>query len=222
MKIIKPYYEIITPLRSNHGGEVIIKRITNAARVCYKSEGKSNFDSDKKLVENLIDNGHEAMLEHASVTVKFVVDRGVSHELVRHRLASFAQESTRYCNYTQEKFGSEITFIKPCFFDDTRPEYAEQKKYTEWYTACWKAEDSYFNLLAAGATPEQARDVLPMSVKTEVVMTANMREWRHFFALRAVQVTGKAHPQMVEVAVPLLREFASCIPVVFDDLIEKL
>lgn len=211
MKIIKPYYEILTPI----DGKDILKTIERIARVCYKSEDKISEGSAEKLVSALIKSGHEAMLEHFSFSAKFVVDRGISHELVRHRTASFAQESTRYCNYSKDGFDGEITVIEPCFL-----EYGSDG-YSTWKFACSTAEDAYFELLDWGCTPQQARDVLPTSLKTEVVMTANLREWRHFFKLRAADATGAAHPQMKEVAVPLLEHIKSLIPIVFDDITVK-
>lgn len=208
MKAIKAY----TQIYNNFDSQKIIEKIEQVARTCYKSEGKIQKGSAAKLVAGLIKLGHEAMLEHASVTVKFVVDRGISHELVRHRLASFAQESTRYCNYSKDDFGSEITFIIP--------DYLEYKSegWSIWKEAMKQAEDSYFKMLDFGLSPQQARAVLPNSLKTEVVMTANLREWRHFFKLRALGTTGKPHPQMLEVAIPLLEDMKNLIPVVFDDL----
>lgn len=154
----------------------------------------------KSLWKNLIKRGHEAMLEHSSLSVKFICDRGVSYELVRHRMASFAQESTRYCNYSQDKFGKELIFIKPKFFKEGTDSY----KY--WENAMADAEIYYFSMLDFGCTPQEARSVLPNSIKTEVVMTANYREWRHFFWLRAARKTGSAHPQMEELTVPLLKK----------------
>lgn len=211
MQAIKAY----TQIYKDFDGQKILQKIEAAARTCYKSEGKIQEGSAEKLVAGLIKSGHEAMLEHASVTVKFVVDRGISHELVRHRLASFAQESTRYCNYSKDDFGSEITFIIP--------EYLEYKSegWNIWKESMKQAEDAYFKILDFGLSPQQARAVLPNSTKTEVVMTANLREWRHFFKLRAIGTTGKPHPQMLEVAVPLLEDFKQMIPVVFDDLVVK-
>ena len=153
-------------------------------------------------------NPLEIMVHH-NVTVKFIVDRGVSHEIVRHRTASFCQESTRYCNYSKDKFGNEITVIKPFFWD----EYS--KAYTYWRGACAIAESDYFSLLKCGATPQEARSVLPNSLKTEVVMTANCECWHHFFELRTPQA---AHPQMREVAIPLLKDFQINIPTLFDDI----
>ncbi len=208
MKVIKPYAEIIGDI---DGGEVL-KKIERIGRVCYKSEGRIGEDTAEKLVANLIKRGHEAMLEHYSVSVRFVVDRGVSHEIVRHRVASFAQESTRYCNYGKDDFGNEVTFILPNYLE------VGTKPYRIWANSMQVAEDSYFALLGEGLPPEQARAVLPVSLKTEIVMTANLREWRHFFKLRAVGVTGKPHPQMLEVAVPLLDLIKKTIPIVFDDL----
>lgn len=209
MQAIKPY----TQIYKDFDGQKVLQKIEAAARTCYKSEGKIQEGSAAKLVAGLIKSGHEAMLEHASVTVKFVVDRGISHELVRHRLASFAQESTRYCNYSKDEFGSEITFIIP--------DYLEYKSegWNIWKESMKQAEDAYFKMLDFGLSPQQARAVLPNSLKTEVVMTANLREWRHFFKLRALGTTGKPHPQMLEVAVPLLEDMKNLIPVVFDDLV---
>ena len=207
MKIINASAEILTPITGDE-----LQRIEYAGRTCYKSEDKITEGSAKKFVENLIKRGHEAMLEHSSLSVKFICDRGVSHELVRHRLASFAQESTRYCNYSKDKFGNELTFIKPIFLEEGSDSY----KY--WENAMADAEIYYFSMLDSGCTPQEARSVLPNSIKTEVVMTANYREWRHFFWLRAARKTGPAHPQMEELTVPLLKEVVNKIPYVFDDI----
>lgn len=198
---------------SDVNGQGILKKIEIIARTCYKSEDLIKEGSAEKMVARLIENGHEAMLEHCSVTVKFVCDRGISHELVRHRLASFAQESTRYCNYSNEKFNSEITFIKPLFLADG------SQGLEIWEKAMQTAEQSYFDLLEWGCTPQEARSVLPNSLKTEVVMTCDLREWRHFFKLRAAGTTGKPHPQMLELTLPLLIKMKELIPVVFDDII---
>lgn len=205
MKIINASYEFITPI----DGNVILKRIEQAGRVCYKSEDNITDESAIKFAQNIIKRGHEAVLEHCSFTVKFIVDRGVSHEIVRHRVASYCQESTRYCNYSKDKFGNEITVIKPCFWDEGT------NFYVDWKSAMRMAEAHYFELLAQGATPQEARAVLPNSLKTEVVMTADIREWRHFFKLRT---SLAAHPQMREVAIPLLKECQEKIPVLFDDI----
>ena len=208
MQVIKAGYEILDTLN----GEEILKKIERVARVCYKSEDKICDGSAERMVRALIKRGHEAMLEHFSFSVKFIVDRGVSHEIVRHRVASFAQESTRYCNYGKS---GDVTFIKPCFWESGEN---TAYFYEDWKDQCERAEKSYLYLLELGATPQEARAVLPNSLKTEIVMTANLREWRHFFKLRAVGVTGKPHPQMLEVAIPLLKELQEKVPVIFEDL----
>lgn len=207
MKIINASYEILTPSTGNE-----LKAIELAGRTCYKSEDKITDTSAKKFVKTLIKNGHEAMLEHAFVTVKFICDRGISHELVRHRLASFAQESTRFCNYSGDKFGNELTFIKPCFWDE-----GSDMLYM-WKIAMQNAEDMYVHMIKSGAAPQEARSVLPNSIKTEVVVTANFREWRTIFKQRAVGTTGKPHPQMEELMVPLLRECVNLYPDLYDDI----
>lgn len=215
MKIIKPYYEILSPI--SNGGIKELQHIEKIGRVCYKSEDRITEDGEsaKKFVKMLISNGHEAMIEHSSLSVKFVVDRGVSHELVRHRIASFAQESTRYCNYSKDKFGNEITVVLPCFFDTGMGVLSNSLVYQEWKSSCEWAEEHYFNLLKMGATPQQARTVLPNSLKTEITITANYREWRNFFKLRTAEAS---HPQMREVAIPLLKELKTLIPIIFDDI----
>ena len=205
MKIIDARYEILDKIDRME----VLKKIERVARTCYKSEDYIKEGSAERLVKSLIDRGHEAMLEHYSFSIKFICDRGVSHEIVRHRMASFAQESTRYCNYSKDKFGNELTFIKPCFFEKW------EQKYNIWEISMERAEKTYFNLLSVGCTPEQARSVLPNSIKTEVVMTANLREWRHFLKLRTAQA---AHPQMRELTIPLLKELKEKIPVIFDDI----
>lgn len=209
MKIIEQGYEILTPISKD--GIEELKRIELAARTCYKSEKliTDNESSAKKLVGMLIDKGHEAMLEHSQLSVKFICDRGISHEIVRHRLASYAQESTRYCNYGNDKFGNEITVIKPSTLKEGTIEY----KY--WSEACVDCEYSYFKMLEKGCTPQVARSVLPNSLKTELVMTANYREWRNFFKLRT---DINAHPDMRNLTIPLLEELQKKIPIVFSDI----
>ena len=209
MKIIPSSYEILTPI--SEGGIEELKHIERVARTCYKSESLISEDgtSAKKLVTNLIKAGHEAMLEHSTLAVKFIVDRGVSHELVRHRIASFAQESTRYCNYSNDKFGNELTFIKPLFWDE------DDDFYPTWVDSMQNAERNYNYLISIGAKPQEARSILPNSLKTEIVVTANYREWRTFFKLRTAQA---AHPQMREVTIPLLKELQTQIPIIFDDI----
>lgn len=205
MQAIKAYTQIYGDI----DGQEILKKIERCGRVCYKSEGKIEEGSAERFVANIIKRGHEAVLEHASITVKFIVDRGVSHEIVRHRIASYCQESTRYCNYAKDDFGNEITFIIPEYLDYNT---AGWKTWKDCMKAC---EDAYFKLLDIGLSPQEARAVLPNSLKTEVVMTANLREWRTFFKLRT---SGAAHPQMREVTRPLLEDLKQLIPIVFDDI----
>ena len=205
MRVIKAGFHILSPV----DGQKILKSIEEAGRVCYKSEEKITEDSAEKFVAGIIKRGHEAVLEHEAIRVKFIVDRGVSHEIVRHRLAAYCQESTRYCNYSKGKFGEEITVIEPCFWDK------DSDLMKDWRSAMRMAENHYLRLLHQGASPQEARSVLPNSLKTEVVMTANLREWRHFFKLRTAPA---AHPQMREVAIALLKEFQKLVPVVFDDI----
>lgn len=211
MRIIKPNVEFLSLI----DGEAILKHIEQCGRVCYKSEDKITDGSAEKFVGNLLKRGHEAVLEHYNFTVKFTVDRGVSHEIVRHRLASYCQESTRYCNYSKDGFGNEITVILPCFFDTGMGTMSNSFVYNEWKQSCENDEKAYFQLLEYGATPQEARSVLPNSLKTEVVMTANLREWRHFLKLRCDKA---AHPQIREVAIKLLKMCQEQIPIIFDDI----
>ena len=213
MLMINAKTEILTNI--SEGGIEELKLIELIGRTCYKSEDKIAEDGStaKKFVKQLINSGHEAMLEHSLLTVKFTVDRGITHELVRHRLFSFAQESTRYCNYSKDKFGNQITFIAPW--------YLSFENLYEWKKACLKAEEEYFKMLNQGCTPQEARAVLPNSTKSDIIVSGNYRQWRHFFNLRAAEVTGKVHPQMKEVTVPLLEDVHNRIPIVFDDIWEK-
>lgn len=213
MKIIDAGFEILTPI--SKGGISELQLLEKIARKCYKSEDKISEDGEsaKRLVGSLIKSKHEAMLEHISLSVLFICDRGVSHEIVRHRMASFAQESTRYCNYSKGKFGGEVTFIRPYNMANDSTEFGI------WESAMLAAENNYMELLKNGISPQMARSVLPNSLKTELVMTANLREWRHFLNLRAAGSTGAPHPQMLEIAIPLLIELQHAIPVVFDDII---
>ena len=208
MQAIKAYTQIFKDFE----GQKVLQKLELVGRTCYKSEDKITEDSATNFVAGLIKRGHEAMLEHVSITVKFVTDRGISHEIVRHRLASYAQESTRYCNYSQDKFGHELTFIIPDFL-----EYGSEG-FKLWKDEMKQVEKTYFAMLEAGHTPQEARSVLPNSLKTELVMTANLREWRAFFKLRAANSTGAAHPQMLEITRPLLDDLKAMIPVVFDDI----
>lgn len=204
MQIIKP--KVLIP--AGQLDERVIKKLERYARVCYKSEDSAGAFTDPNFLKSLVARGHESVIEHEKVTVMFITDRGVSHELVRHRVGSYSQESTRYCNYSKGKYGSEITVIEPFFFKG-------KAAYHTWETACRNAEQSYLELIANGCTAQEARSVLPNSLKTEVVVTYNFREWRHFLKLRAA---AASHPQMKQIAIPLLLHFREQLGVLFDDL----
>ncbi|MCL2087159.1 MAG: FAD-dependent thymidylate synthase [Oscillospiraceae bacterium] len=204
MKIIQPYVYY-------NRDEVSTKKlltIERAARLCYKSEGRMGSEPSVDFLRNILKKGHESVIEHEKITVWFVADRGVTHEMVRHRIASYSQESTRYCNYSADKFSNEITVIEPFFYLD-KPE-----KYEIWKKTCLSAQEGYINLTANG-TPQEARAVLPNSLKTEIAVTFNLREWRHFFKLRCPK---EAHPQMQQVSIPLLLAFKEKLPPIFDDI----
>lgn len=207
MKIINPSVK----LEDNINSEVILKKLERIGRTCYKSEQNITEDSAERFVKTIIKNGHESVLEHESISVRVICDRGVSHEIVRHRIASYSQESTRYCNYSNDKFGNELTFIKPIF----NKYNCDAGMYDTFEDTCRFIEKRYFEMLKHGATPQEARSILPNSIKTEIVMTMNLREWRHFFKLRCDKA---AHPQMIEVANMILDIFKEKLPVIFRDL----
>lgn len=221
MNIMRAGFEILTPI--SHDGIDELKHIERIGRVCYKSEDRITEDGEsaKKFVKMLIDRGHEAMIEHSSLSVRFTVDRGVSHELVRHRIASFAQESTRYVNYSLDRYGNEINVIhieKGITLDkkmNNMDANTIAAVIEEWERAMEDAEKHYMKMIELGATPQIARSVLPSSTKTELVITANYREWRAFFKLR---ISATAHPQMREITIPLLEELKKRLPVIFDDI----
>lgn len=205
MRIIEPNFEII----DEFNGLDLLKKIERAGRVCYKSEDRITEDSAEKFVKMIIESGHESVIEHEKISVKIVCDRGVSHEIVRHRIASFSQESTRYCNYNKNKFGGEITVIRPLFWKE------DSEEFKIWVDCMRYVEKTYLSLIEKGAQPQEARSVLPNSLKTEIVVTMNLREWRHFFKLRTSE---RAHPQMRQIAKMILLDFQSRIPVLFDDI----
>ncbi|MCK4498962.1 FAD-dependent thymidylate synthase [Candidatus Babeliales bacterium] len=210
MKLIKPSYEIlfISPKP--------LETIEAAGRTCYKSEDKITEGSAEKFVKMIIKRGHLSVIEHAYMSVRFICDRGVTHEIIRHRLAAYSQESTRYCNY---KGG--VTFIIPPWINLKEGDYPISAISTEdwttnrWFGAMYEAEFAYASLVGGGWSPQQARSVLPNSLKTEIVMTCNLREWMHVFKLRTSKA---AHPQMRELMIPLLIEMKTLVPVIFDDI----
>lgn len=173
-----------------------------------KLKGNITADAVTQIGKEALSRGIERLV-HYDITCTFTCDRGVSHEIVRHRDAGYCQESTRYCNYGKDGFGNEITVIEPCYLVKNSP------RWHMWRTSCETAEEYYMTMLETGCTPQETRAVLPNSLKTELVMTANLREWRHFLRLRTSKA---AHPQMREVALMLAREMREKIPVVFEDL----
>ena len=201
MKIVKPSVELIWITQNPE------LEIEKAGRTCYKSEGRMTPESSGEFCKMMKDRGHHAMVEHAVASFKIITDRGISHEIARHRIASFAQESTRYCNYSADKFGGEIAVIELPGLDENQRSH--------WYMACEFAERRYFAMLKAGCSPQIARSVLPTCLKTEIVMTANFREWRHFITLRRAKA---AHPQIREIAEYVLSVLKIHAPNVFYDL----
>lgn len=206
MKTVNQTVEIVTHVPPDK----ILAHLERCARICYQSD----TGNAEKLVRRLIRDGHESTIEHISITAIIVTDRGVTHEMVRHRLASYSQESSRYCNYSKGKFGGEINVICPPGLDDP---YA----LAVWDDAMRYAERAYMTLIRCGVHPEIARGVLPHNLKSQIVMTCNLREWRHFIKLRALGHHGKPHPQIKEIALMILEQLHEAVPVVFDDLWEE-
>lgn len=204
-----------------------LRKCELAARNCYKSEDKIGEGTAEKLIRGCIKRGHESVIEHASVTFRMICDRGVTHELVRHRMASYSQESTRYVNYNKK----EIEFIYPFWYDKVPNETIdfndltdEERKYRcMWWAmnaAANEAEENYECMISAGATPQEARAVLPNMLKTDIVVTMNMREIRHFIRLRAAKV---AHPDIRILAKALFYELLNAGYGAFlEDLIDEV
>lgn len=221
MVILEPTYEIITPMPWAE----MVKRVERAGRVCYKSEYRISQGLAEQFVRYMIDRGHESVIEHVSFSVLFTVDRGITHELVRHRLASYSQESTRYCNYANARFGSEIAVIDPSksisldFSMDAVTSEEATAILQEWVQAIEHAEKHYMRLIELGASPQIARSVLPQCTKADIMVTANIREWRHILRLRTSRA---AHPQMREIMIPLLMELKQLCPVFFEDITPDL
>ena len=216
MKIIKPSF-------TWHGeapnGVAMLRSIATAGRVCYQSEANGKSDAD--FVRSIVTRGHESVIEHEKISVQILCDRGITHEIVRHRIASYSQESTRYCNYSKDKFGAEIAFvdisggIELCPVTSKLAPEVIAEILNEWMLACLDAERHYMRMLELGASPQIARSVLNNSTKTAIVVTMDLREWRHFFKLREAPA---AHPQIREIAIPMLKMFREAVPVIFDDL----
>lgn len=233
MKLIKPKVEILDKLDE----KAVIGRIATVARTCYKSESSSSEDKDKALVKRLIDSKHDAMLEFVDVTVKFTTSIGITREIIRCRIASFANESTRYCDYSKDKFNNEITFIIPSYLDIPEGNYSywdgdwvdidkmkiqlpadNEDAVSAWLFNLNHAETTYRALKNKGWKAEQAREVLPMCTKSEINMKANLREWRHFFKLRCSKY---AHPDMRALALDLLKQMHDKLPTIFEDIYQE-
>lgn len=214
MIVVKPEIEIIDMAAY----EDILKKLEKIGRVCYKSEDRIEEHSAEAFIERLLKRGHESVIEHENISVRVICDRGVTHEIVRHRVASYSQESTRYCNYSKDKFQNQISVIDLATgFSYDLNDPLDCRKYEIWQEAMKCAENYYFQMLEAGASPQEARSVLPNSLKTELVITMNLREWRHFFRLR---LAGGAHPQMREIAGKLFTVLKKELPVFFQDITE--
>ena len=217
--------------------EYIVRKIERFARICYKTEGskapvgrlldnrllktsdranfwveKRNGNIDEKLLKAALASVHSSVLEHCTISVIIRTNRGMTHELVRHRIGcAYSQESSRYCNYSKDKFGNKVAMLKPYFYKDS-------KLYGIWETGVRRAAAGYFVMLKEGGTTEEARELLPNSTKTEIAITYNINAWRHFLNLRASQ---KAHPEIRRIAIVLLREFSIAIPVLFADIMAR-
>lgn len=203
MKIIKPWVEV-----EKIDGVKVMKNLERAAKHCYRTEGNIKEDSYDHFLRNCINRGHESVLEHEKVTVRICCDVGAYKDITRHRIASFSIESTRYCNYSKDKFGNEISFIEPCNIDD-------ENLYEDWKNCMEEIEKCYQKMASEGALPDQLRLILPHSTAAELTMTANIREWRHIFALRADK---HAHPSIQQFMIPLLLYFKQQMPALFDEV----
>lgn len=240
MRLVTPSVELTFPVSSKK----MLKHIEKIGRKCYQSDHFITDESYVDFIRRIVDNGHHSVTEHMGFTANFVNDRGVSHEEVRHRICAISQESTRYANYAKERFGAEIAVIPPFFFDpmeeqqEVMPPIISMNEprldreidadpimmnaFDVWFLTCQMAEWGYLTLINQfKRTAQEARSVLPNSLKTEIAITANLREWRHILALRAVGTTGAPHPQMRQVMLPLLKLVHEKMPILFDDLYEK-
>lgn len=204
MKIIEP--KIIV---KSFNGIQLMKNIEEACRTCYRSEDKITEDSYKKLLTNCITRGHESVLEHEKVSVRLICDIGVYKDLTRHRHASFSIESTRYCNYSKDKWDNQVKFIQPCNIE------VDTTEYTHWLNTMEIIENSYNEMSKLGCTPDQMRMILPHSTAAEVCMTANLREWKHILSLRT---TNHVHPAIQQLLIPLLLLFKQEMPEIFSNI----
>lgn len=204
MKFVKPWIEV-----EKINGKQIMKNLELAAKQCYRSQDNIKEESYDKFLRGCISRGHESVIEHEKITIRMCCDIGVYKDLTRHRLASFSIESTRYCNYSKDKFDNNITFVYPCNIEEGTPEYGL------WQNAMVEIEQNYNAMAEIGCKPDQLRLLLPHSTAAEVVMTANIREWRHILKLRA---DSHAHPAIQQLMIPLLLYFKQEMPALFDDI----
>jgi len=214
MKLIKQYWR----WEWKPEPELALARIERAARTCYKSEEKMENitpEQSEDFLSGIMGRGHHSVIEHSDASVRIITNRGVTHELVRHRLAAYSQESTRYCNYSKSKFGNELTFIKPVWWSD---DPADERCRQIFLRACGNDENDYLKLIQWGWSPQQAREILGNALKTEIIMSANFREWNHVFNLRC---SKGAHPQMRALMLSILPEFARLYSPIFDDVAKK-
>lgn len=220
MNIVQPYAKIINfpcDLFEYKDGLDLLKKIEWCARISHRSEDKVTAESYSRFVRFVVmEKGDWSVTEHASVTCDFLVDRGITHEIVRHRLFSFTQESTRFCNYGKKD--GQISVISPLNYLDTSTEIEESNNYSIWERGIFDAETSYLQLLDKKVSPQIARGVLPNSLASRIIITGNLRNWRHFFLMRT---SKEAHPQMREVTIPLLKEFQEKIPILYEDIIPE-
>lgn len=218
MKIIKPWIEI-----EKIDGKSIMQNIEKACRTCYRSENLITEESYKNLIKNCLNRGHESILEHEKITIRMCCDIGVYKDLTRHRFGSFSIESTRYCNYSQNRFDNGIKFIKPIFYVDSWLDRnyegssmnEEETKSMLWYECMDSIEDTYLKMSELNCKPDELRMILPHSTAAQVTMTCNIREWRHILSLRAAKMT---HPSVQQLMIPLLLYFKEKMPELFDDI----
>lgn len=203
MRLVEPWVKV-----EKFDGKQIMKRIERACRTCYRSEGKITEDSYKNLIKNCLTRGHESVLEHEKVTVRIYNDIGSYKDLTRHRFASFSVESTRYCSYDKDKYGNQISIINPVYIED-------KEIYENWKNTMEEMEKGYMKMKELGATTDMCRNLLPHSTAAEYTMTANIREWKHIFSLRA---NNHVHPAIRQVMIPLLKYFKEQMPEIFEEV----
>lgn len=221
VNIVEPYAELLTP-RNEIEGQVMLQNIELYGRVSHRSEDLQTESSWERFIQSVVlTHGDWSIVEHCSATVEFLVDRGITHEIVRHRHFSYTQESTRFVNYTKE--GHPPQFVDPFSSAPVDPDPAGDeaedrlvaRNRNEWEAAILDAESRYKGLLQGGASPQIARSVLPNALASKIIMTGTLRAWRHFLIMRT---TREAHPQMRQVAVPLLAQFKKRVPLLYDDI----